>query len=68
MTTVTIVPDSHGPTSPSYRAVAGTRQAVGKTPGAALDAVTEQIDPTEAGTLVVVQHLQPDRLFTAEQQ
>jgi len=51
-----------------YRAVAGARQAVAKTAGAALDALTAQLSPEESGTLVVVQNHRPDQFFTAEQQ
>lgn len=68
MTTVTIVPDVPGSPTTQYRAVAGSVQAVGKTAGQALDALTSQLDAAEAGTLVVVQHTRPDRFFTAEQQ
>jgi hypothetical protein len=41
---------------------------VGKTPGEALDSLTELLGEDEAGTLVIVQHLGPDRFFTADQQ
>lgn len=51
-----------------YRAVSGQTQTVGKTPGQALDSLTELLDQDEAGTLVVIQRLRPDRFFTAEQQ
>ena len=50
-----------------YRAVAGRRQSVGKTPGEALDAMTAQLSSDEAGALVVIQNLRPDTYFTAEQ-
>jgi hypothetical protein len=68
MTTVAIVPDLSGSPTTQYRAVAGKVQAIGKTAGQALDALTAKLDTAEAGTLVVVQHGQPDRFFTAEQQ
>jgi hypothetical protein len=51
-----------------YRAVAGAHQAVAKTAGAALDALTAQLPREETGTLVVVQNHRPDRFFTAQQQ
>jgi hypothetical protein len=68
MTTVTIFPENVGPAPPGFRAVAGAVQAVGKTAGEALDALTAQLDEAEVGTLVVVQHRRPDRFFTAAQQ
>jgi sarcosine oxidase gamma subunit len=42
-------------------------QAMGRTAGEALDALTTQLGPDEAGTLVIVRNLGPDRFFTAEQ-
>ncbi len=68
MTTISIVPEATGPAGTTYRAVAGQAQSVGRTPGEALDALAAQLGEAETGTLVVVQHLRPDRFFTAEQQ
>jgi hypothetical protein len=68
MVTVSIVPEVPGGPEPTYRAIAGTRQSTGRTPGAALDALTPQLSEAETGTLVIVQQLRPDRFFTAEQQ
>ena len=51
-----------------YRAVAGAHQAVAKTVGGALDALTAQLPPEESGTLVVVQNHRADQFFTAQQQ
>jgi hypothetical protein len=67
MTTVAIVPEG-SPGPPAFRAVAGELQSVGRTPGEALDALTAQLDPSAAGTLVVVQQMRPDQYFTDEQQ
>jgi hypothetical protein len=67
MTTIAIVPDSPATPPTGFRAVAGQRQSVGRTPGEALDALTAQLDADEAGTLLVIQHLRPDAFFTAEQ-
>jgi hypothetical protein len=67
MVTIAILPEPPG--SPrNYRAFAGSKQSVGRTAGEALDALTAQLDEGESGTLVVVQHFRPDRLFTALQQ
>ena len=38
------------------------------TPGAALDALTAQLDPEQAGSLVIVFDPRPDEFFTAAQQ
>jgi hypothetical protein len=68
MTTVTILPANPGAPEPLYQAVGGGARSLGRTPGAALDALTAQLAETEAGTLIVVQQLRPDPFFTAEQQ
>jgi len=68
MTTVAIFPESSGSQASRYRAVAGTVQAVGRTAGEALDALSSQLNEEESGTLVVVQHRRPDAFFTAQQQ
>lgn len=68
MTKVAILPERSAKGDTMYRAVAGARQAVASSAGAALDALTAQLSPDESGTLVVVQNHRPDRFFTAEQQ
>lgn len=65
MTTITITPETVA--GADYRAVAGCRQSVGKTPGEALDAITAQLGSDETGTLIVVQNQRPDAFFTSEQ-
>ena len=67
MTRVAIVPESADGGDRAYRAIAGDKQSIGKTAGEALDALVVQLPSDEAGTLVVVQSLKPDRYFTAEQ-
>ena len=64
MITIAIIPERPGSAATSYRAVAGKVQSVGPTAGQALDALTAQLDEAEAGTLVVIQNLRPDRYFT----
>ena len=68
MTTVSIFPIPSPGDSVVYHAVAGQSRSVGATAGQALDAVSALLSPDELRTLVVVQHMQPDRLFTAKQQ
>src|SRR5215472_16322386 len=67
MTRIAILQEGTGTDAKSYRAVAGEKESVGKTPGEALDSLTNLLDHDEAGTLVIVQHFGPDRFFTAEQ-
>ena len=68
MTTISIMPENSAAGARTYHAVAGPVHSVGKTPGEALDALTSQLPDEDAGTLVIVQRLRPDRYFTAEQQ
>jgi hypothetical protein len=68
MTTITILAEKVGAEGTTYRALAGEKESVGRTAGEALDALTSQLSDEEAGMLVIVQRLRPDRLFTAEQQ
>lgn len=67
MTRVAIlpIPTEHGTT---YSAVAGDKHSLGATAGAALDALTAQLTPEDANTLVIIQKRQPDAFFTAAQQ
>jgi hypothetical protein len=68
MTKVAILPEPSEQGEMAYRAIAGGRQSLGRTAGAALDALTAQLSAGETGTMVVVQSQQPDEFFTAEQQ
>ena len=68
MTKVAILPVTTGQGAISYRAVAGSKQSVGATAGAALDALTAQLSADETSTLVIMQSLRPDQFFTAAQQ
>jgi hypothetical protein len=68
MTTIAILPENPGTQGTRFRAIAGQKQSVGRTAGEALDALTPQLDESQAGTLVVVQQLHPDHFFSAEQQ
>ena len=68
MTKVAILPIPTEQGALSYRAIAGEKHAQGKTAGEALDALTAQLSADEASTLIIVQHLRPDRFFTAAQQ
>src|SRR6266516_7422059 len=68
MTKIAILPEPSVQGGVVYRAVAGARQAVAKSVGAALDALTAQLPPEESGTLVVVQNHRADKFFSHQQQ
>ena len=69
MTTVSVIPESQGEAETNYHAIAGNKQASGKTIGEAIDALTPQLDTSGSSTtLVVIQQQRPDPFFTAEQQ
>ena len=67
MATITILPETAGPSPSGYRAISNGKQSVGASVGQALDAISGQM-PAEETTLVVVQHRQPDQFFPAQQQ
>ena len=58
------------PKSPNagYRATWRDRESFGGTAGAALDAIKQQMPPTESASLVLIQDLKPDEFFSASQQ
>ena len=68
MTKITISVENPGSVDAAFRAAARGRESIGRTPGAALDALTAQLDENEANTLIVVQSMRPDEYFTAAQQ
>lgn len=64
MTTISILPEQIG----SFRAVAGTRESVGRTAGEALDLLSLQLEDDENGTPVIVQKRKADAFFNQAQQ
>ena len=68
MTKVTIISENPGSPESAFRASGRNHQAVGHTPGAALDGLTRQLSDADTGTLIVVQNMRPDQFFTAAQQ
>lgn len=68
MTTVSILRDPRPDNGAAFYAAAGGLQAVGSTPGAALDALTAQLGESRTGARVVVQQFRPDEFYLAEQQ
>ena len=67
MATISVVPDSGTAPARLYRAVTGGREAVGPTVGDAVKAVADQMGDPQETTLIIVQPMQPDRFFTADQ-
>jgi hypothetical protein len=59
MTRITIITKNTGEAEISYRAIAREHEGIGRTAGAALDALTEQLDPAETETVIVVQKARP---------
>jgi hypothetical protein len=67
MTKVAIYRDNGGAEEAAFRALSGSSQAMGRTPGEALDALATQLRDEETDTLIIVRNLSPDRFFTAEE-
>ncbi len=67
MTRVALSQEPGDAGSMQYRAIAGRNQAMGRTAGEALDALSTQLAGEETDTLVIVRNMSPDRFFTTEQ-
>lgn len=67
MTKVAILQLPTLPEDMRYWAIANNKQSFGKTAGAALDSLTDQLDQ-ETSTIVVVQNRRPDAFFSEAQQ
>jgi len=67
MATIAIFPLSNQ-SEPGFVALTPRHQSIGKTPGQALDALTEQLPYDELGTMIIVQRQHADRFFGAAQQ
>lgn len=67
MTKVAVLSEPVDAESMPYRAVSGQNQAMGRTAGEALDALTALLPKEDAETLVIVRDLNADRFFNAEQ-
>jgi len=68
MTKVAILPVATPSGEISYHALAGGKQSYGATAGAALDALSVQLEGDEDDTLVVVQRQRPDGFFDQAKQ
>ena len=67
MTTISIFPDDPQSSPTRFRAVAGEVQSVGATVGEAVDALRAQLSGPDQTTLILVQPMQGDALFTSKQ-
>ena len=71
MTTIEIVSETSAEQI-VYRATCGVQQAIGATPGQALDMLEKKLAKQEFGEndniVVIVQRFRPDNFFTAKQQ
>jgi len=68
MPTISVIPENNPAGEIIWRAVSAEKEAVGKTVGEAIDAITPLIESEESSSLIVVQRMRPDKFFTAEQQ
>jgi hypothetical protein len=67
MTKVGLIQEDVGGNEMTFRAVTSHSQAMGRTAGEALDALTSQLPADETDTLVIVRGLRPDQFFTDAQ-
>jgi hypothetical protein len=67
MTKVAVWRDRADSEDATFRAVGGHAQAVGRTLGEAVDALAARLPEDQAGTLIIVRDLRPDRFFPVEQ-
>ena len=67
MTSIAIHTENSKAGTLRFRAVAGNRQAVGRTMGEALDALTADWGDDIQETAVLIQRFEPDAYFTAAQ-
>jgi hypothetical protein len=67
MTNVALFREDADAEGMAFRAMTARNQAMGRTAGEALDALTSQLLDEERDTRIIVRNLAPDRFFTAEQ-
>ena len=67
MTAISIQSEKTDEDTHRFRAIAGSRESVGRTPGEALDALNAQLGDSESGSLIIVQQFQSDPYFSEEQ-
>ena len=67
MTKIAVFQENDGAEQLAFRAVTAGSQAMGRTAGEALDALTTQLPDGGADTLIIVRSFRPDQFFTASQ-
>ncbi|MEA5496999.1 hypothetical protein VB834_19340 [Limnoraphis robusta Tam1] len=67
MNTIEIIQESEPNQPITYRAICGEKQALGRSPGQALDELEQQLSALETNTLIIVQRFLPDRFFPQPQ-
>jgi hypothetical protein len=67
MTKIGLFEETVGADELPFRAIAAHGQAMGRTAGGAIDALTAQLPTEAADTLIIVRGLHPDRYFTESQ-
>lgn len=67
MNTIEILQESALNQPKIYRAICGEKQALGHSPGQALDELEQQLTAPETNTLIIVQRFLPDRFFPEPQ-
>ncbi|OUC16742.1 MAG: hypothetical protein B0A82_00030 [Alkalinema sp. CACIAM 70d] len=68
MTSISILPVTDATGKRHYQAVSGATRSIGQTPGQALDAIAQTLDPEGCSIFLLIPNFQPDRFFTAAQQ
>jgi hypothetical protein len=67
MPTISIIPENAASGEIIWRAIAKEKEAVGKTAGEALDAITSLLDNEENSAFIVVPKvMKPDKFFTMD--
>lgn len=67
MTAIAIRTEENETGEPRFRAIAGSRQSLGRTMGEALDALTAAWGDSVQETVVLIHRFQPDQYFTQAQ-
>lgn len=67
MKTVAILSEIIDGNGTIYRAVGDGVQCTGRSAGEALDGLAARLDPSQSGTLIVIQTFSPDGFFGADQ-
>ncbi|MEB3342123.1 hypothetical protein [Okeania sp.] len=67
MNTIEIIQESNPNQPENYRAICGEKQALGISPGQALDELEQQLTNIETNTLIIIRRFVPDKFFPQPQ-